>query len=425
MMLGFSQVSSKVMRDLLTDGRIRFADASLLRVVLPPVQQRNLRDRFEGMLLGVAVGDALGNTSESMTPAQRRQRYGEITDYLTAPGQVSDDGQLTFWTIETMLQHFELLRAFPGTHPSGLLRSESSPPGCDFSPEHVAARFAFARSRVPTSLDDSRGWSTLRSPSIASRRIRGIGKTVRAALRAKKNGAKWDEMGQASAGNGALMRFLPPVLPHLRGSGEALWEAAAFNAMLTHNEPLAIATNLAMTRLLFELLERDEAPAPAWWWQRFCEILAPLESDSVYRSRAPALQGFEGTLSALLEAQLPSMLARDASVEEACNHWYSGAYLLETVPSVLYILSRHGHSFEEAVTRAVNDTWDNDTIASIVASLMGALHGRGAIPQRWLEGLDPKTSEQDERGIFTLIDDAWSILVEEEHYQDDEQERAQ
>ncbi len=34
------------------------------------------------MLLGLAIGDALGNTSESQAPAERRARYGEIRDYL-------------------------------------------------------------------------------------------------------------------------------------------------------------------------------------------------------------------------------------------------------------------------------------------------------------------------------------------------------
>lgn len=36
------------------------------------------RDRLEGMLLGLAIGDALGNTTEAMLPSQRRRQYGEI-----------------------------------------------------------------------------------------------------------------------------------------------------------------------------------------------------------------------------------------------------------------------------------------------------------------------------------------------------------
>jgi len=39
-------------------------------------------DRVEGMMLGLAVGDALGITTESMLPDSRQQKYGEIRDYL-------------------------------------------------------------------------------------------------------------------------------------------------------------------------------------------------------------------------------------------------------------------------------------------------------------------------------------------------------
>ena len=58
-------------------------------------------ERIEGMLLGVAIGDALGVTSESMLPSQRMVSYGEIREYIPnryvheAIGFPSDDTQLT------------------------------------------------------------------------------------------------------------------------------------------------------------------------------------------------------------------------------------------------------------------------------------------------------------------------------------------
>lgn len=64
--------------------------------------------RIEGMMLGLAIGDALGNTSESLLPADRRARYGHITDYLpnrhaggARIGLPSDDTHLHFgrWSI--------------------------------------------------------------------------------------------------------------------------------------------------------------------------------------------------------------------------------------------------------------------------------------------------------------------------------------
>jgi len=70
-------------------------------------------------------------------------------------------------------------------------------------------------------------------------------------------------------------------------------------------------------------------------------------------------------------APLPTHRACQRPAVDTCNGWYSGSYLLETVPSVLYILMRHGDDPQEAIVRAVNDT--NSAIAG---AAVGALHGR-------------------------------------------------
>ena len=81
-------------------------------------------DRVKGMMLGLAIGDSLGNTTEGMLPGARRDRFGEIRNYLPnrhadekAIGLPSDDTQLAFWTLEQMI-------ADKG-----------------FDPDHVAERF--------------------------------------------------------------------------------------------------------------------------------------------------------------------------------------------------------------------------------------------------------------------------------------------
>jgi len=66
-------------------------------------------DKVEGMLLGLAIGDALGITTEAMLPSDRRAVYGELRDYIpnryvSEPrGFPSDDTQLAFWTLEQMI----------------------------------------------------------------------------------------------------------------------------------------------------------------------------------------------------------------------------------------------------------------------------------------------------------------------------------
>ena len=88
--------------------------------------------------------------------------------------------------------------------------------------------------------------------------------------------------------------------------------------------------------------------------------------------------GWRGPLSRFVLEKITSARERKLGVLEACEEWHSGAFLLETVPCVLYILAKHAHDPEEALVRAVNDTRDNDTIAAIVGAAVGALHGRRA-----------------------------------------------
>lgn len=124
------------------------------------------------MLLGVAIGDALGNTSESMHPAERARHLGEVRDYLPNEhangrrvGVPSDDTQLTFRTLEQLLDDRQLSAV-------GLLER--------FSAE----------------------------------RIFGIGAATREVM-ALFRGGRFTSTGVKSAGNGGLMRIAPVLLPHL------------------------------------------------------------------------------------------------------------------------------------------------------------------------------------------------------------------
>jgi ADP-ribosylglycohydrolase len=314
------------------------------------------------MLLGLAVGDSLGVTSEGLAPEHRLGLFGEIRDYLAIPktglrvGIPSDDTQLAFWTLEQMLEDD------------------------GFVPENIARRFA-------------------------TDQIFGIGATVMAFRDAfEEKPHPWWECGQPSAGDGALMRIAPMVVPHLRMPSAAMWTETALCSAITHNDTASISSCVAFVAMLWDLLGCTEPPEPTWWVDRFVEVAMDLETDTVYRPRAGDHQGFAGKLTDFVEQTVPEAHAQGLPVVEACESWYSGAYLLETVPSVLYILMRHGHDAEEAIVRAVNDTRDNDTIAAIVGAAVGALHGREALPDRWLEGHTGRTKADDDGRIFELLE---------------------
>ncbi|MHB8862749.1 MAG: ADP-ribosylglycohydrolase family protein [Pirellulaceae bacterium] len=317
-------------------------------------------DKVEGMLLGLAIGDALGITTEGMLPAERRAQHGEVRNYLPNRhnqqrlGYPSDDTQVAFWTLEQLLAD------------DGLI------------PENLANR-------------------------LTQGHIFGIGSTVKEFLRKHADGLPWYECGPKSAGNGALMRIAPILIPHLRRPSSELWVDTVLAAMLTHNDAGSTATCVAFVNMLWQLLHMREAPAPEWWLQTYLDVAGPLEGARHYRPRNPDAPEFEGSLHQFVDANVSAAYRDGLSTLEASEGWYSGAYLLETFPSVLYILMRHGHDPEEAIVRAVNDTKDNDTIAAVVGAAVGALHGRSRLPERWITDLSGRTTDADDGKVFDLI----------------------
>jgi ADP-ribosylglycohydrolase len=330
-----------------------------------PKPARPSVDRIRGMLLGVAIGDALGATSEGHTPATRRAKFGEIRSYLPnrhaggePVGLPTDDTQLTFWTLEGLLEHGKL------------------------DPQAMMKMFS-------------------------SREIFGMGRTVGSALMSFKSSGDWRTSGEPSAGNGALMRISPTLLPHLAEPGPQLWKDVVAATVATHDDEMAVVSSVGFVGLLFACFAWSEAesPPPRWWRETFLTYSRAAESGKPYTPRS-SHPDFEGTLSDFINELVVGELESTTPNVELFDTWYSGAYLLETVPCVLTLLARHGHDPEEAIVRAVNDTQDNDTAAAIVGAAVGALHGKQGFPGRWLDSLLGRTTASDDGRIFELIDQA-------------------
>lgn len=329
-------------------------------------------DRVEGMLLGLAIGDSLGNQSEGVPPADRRLIFGEITQYLPnrhaggrSVGTPSDDSQMAFWTLELLLAD------------GGL------------APDHLARRFC-------------------------ERPIFGIGKSVREFIgNYKGRGLPWERAGAHSAGNGAVMRIAPVLVPHLRTPSPALWADAALAGMVTHNDATSNACCVAVVDLLWSALGFAQPPASRWWLDRFVAVAGPLEGRTELVPRCDRYRdSYRGSLTEFVATHVRRALDAGASAREVSDEFWSAAFLLETIPSVLAILERHAHSPREAIVRAVNDTWDNDTAAAIVGAIVGALHGRKALPQEWVAGLLGRTGASDDGRVFELIADTRRHLDE-------------
>lgn len=353
--------NSGLLQDCITHGVIRVQDAGALHRTPEPLPADFDFEKVEGLLLGLAIGDALGAPTEGMLPDERHARHGEIRDYLPprhtdlgALGAVTDDTQLAFWTLEQLIAD------------GGL---------------------------VPGNLADK----------LCSGHIQGIGATVTQFIRNHKDqGLPWQVSGVDSLGNGALMRIAPILLPHLQQPHASLYADAALDAMVTHNNYANIAACVAFVHMLWQLLGARHVPEPEWWIDAFVSVAMQLEGEASYTPAMPAVRGYHGPVWRFADLMCRGAMETHAAVVDACNHWGSGASLLETVPSVLYILAKYGHDPEAAITRAVNDTKDNDTIASLVGAAVGALHGLAGLPSRWVRDLDGRIRKGGRSAVFRL-----------------------
>ena len=217
----------------------------------------------------------------------------------------------------------------------------------------------------------------------------------------------WYASGQPSAGNSAIMRIAPLLVSYVRSPSPELWSDTVLAAALTHNDSASTAACVAFVAMLWELLGQDALPSPDWWVERYVAIARELETDSKkYTPRTPQLAGYTGTLHQFVEKQITNAWRRNLSTLDACNGWYSGAYLMETLPSTIYILMRYANDPEEAIARAVNDTRDNDSVAALVGAAVGALHGIDALPTRWRDGLLGRLGAADDGRLFVLLNES-------------------
>lgn len=278
-------------------------------------------DRCEGVLLGLAAGDALGAGYEFGTPpaGDAEMRGGGLGHW--APGEWTDDTQMAICLAEeTATGSVEL--------------------------EAVAGRFLEWYHSGPADVG-------VQTRSVLSRSASPGEVATRAAEYAR---AQPDR----SAGNGSLMRTAPIALSSI-GADERLGELAMAVSALTHADPLAgeacalwcIAIERAITTGTLEgirdgidLLPTDRRP---YWRERIAEVEAgPMSRFSPNGFVVSALQA---ALSAIWHTPVPAT--------QPCRH------------------------LQHALHAAVGIGDDTDTVAAIAGGLLGAAWGASAVPVEW------------------------------------------
>lgn len=273
-------------------------------------------DRLTGVLLGTALGDALGLPAEGMKARTVARRFGTLDRFrlLGSTGFVSDDTEQAALVAQS------------------LARCPDDPAAC--------AR-EFRRSLL--------GWF-LRLPW-------GVGAaTVRACLRIA---AGQRVSGVRSAGNGAAMRaavlgvYFHDAADRRQAFGRALAE-------VTHTDPRAVEGALYVAELAAACVATPDQPRP----------------ELVRQSREVVTHP---DLVKAMDAAL-SLESEGTPLEAAAEQLGTSGFIPHTLGWSTFCFLRCGDAVLPALTATIAGGGDTDSSASIVGSWLGALHGPAALP---------------------------------------------
>lgn len=278
-------------------------------------------DRLAGVLLGTALGDALGLPFEGLTGERVRRRIAGVDRFhlFGNTGFVSDD------TEQAALVAQALIGA--GSDTSRCVR-------------------LFRRSMM--------GWFARLPFGIG-------GATLRACLRMMVGFAR---PGVKSAGNGAAMRA-SIIGAHHADDATHRREIGRVIASVTHTDERAIESALYVAEVAANAVLADSSSEPIGIIKESTDVLTCLQlTDAVSHALELARGG--------------------ASLETAAAELGTSGFVIHSMGLCTYCFARHGAVPMLAIDAAVRAGGDTDTHAAIVGSWTGALHGAAALPPNLL-----------------------------------------
>ncbi|MCB9849656.1 MAG: ADP-ribosylglycohydrolase family protein [Phycisphaerales bacterium] len=300
-----------------------------------PRLEESLLAKYEGAMLGLAIGDALGFPVEFLSLKSIRSRFGSegITDlhpFARYPaGTFTDDTQMSLALARAILK-----KGNAAEH--------------EFLTE-VAREFVT--------------WS--RSPE----NTRAPGNTCMAACSELAADCSWRAPGNNnSKGCGTAMRSAPIGLAW-HGDDDRIIRLASRTSELTHGHPCATAGSVAMALLTSWALDGME---PRDMYDRLVVATAPISR----------------TFAAKLR-QVPNVLddAPASAYEELGDAWIAE----EAVACALYAFWRTPSDYRQTVIAAANMDGDSDSAACIAGAISGAYNGITAIPEAWTQAVEDST----------------------------------
>jgi len=287
-------------------------------------------DRAEGVLLGLACGDALGRPVEFHSPEQIDAEYGKLSKMVgngthgKPAGTITDDTDQALCIARSLDKHGQ------------------------FDPADISERFVTWYNDGPFD----------------------VGLMTADALRRLDEGVSWNVAGQevweersegSNAGNGSVMRCAPLALA-FADDWEMLQRTSRDSSQITHADPRCTHGCAALNLTIAALLDGDSQPLDS--------ALDALSAD------APK------TLRNVL-AVIPDGIG----ASELSN----SGFVLDTLQTGLYH-ALTADDAETAMVNAVNEGGDTGTIGAVAGAVAGARFGASALPDRWTESIAEATN---------------------------------
>jgi ADP-ribosyl-[dinitrogen reductase] hydrolase len=297
---------------------LRLDAASQVLMEPPP------RDRIVGVVVGAAVGDALGapfefaprGTFSSRLPARRPDGEGDMIGggaFDWEPGEFTDDTQM------------------------GLALASSLLARGGYDPDDVWHRW-----------------------QVWARTSSDVGSTTRFAL----GHEDWRDVvhprPEMTAANGALMRAFPLAIATLSTSEATAREVTLHQALLTHAHPAA-----------------------AWGaWLGVAMMREAIAGEDPLRALRPELDML-ARVDPTTAARFVTMLAPSWQPEDGDREAIGNGSVWGCLAQAVWSLRRND-TFSGVISDVVELGKDTDTVACVAGAIAGARDGRSAVPSGWL-----------------------------------------
>ena len=317
------------------------------------------RSRIRGCLLGGAIGDALGGPIEFDSREKIVAAHpGGLREFVAGgpgwpPGTVTDDTQMTLFTVEGLIR-------------AGVRTDRGI--GFTVAVVHHAYDRWLDTQRLPGPSGERDGWLQKEQWLYVRR---APGNTCLSALYLARKGT--DRIGQFgdqarnhSKGCGGVMRSAPfGLLPTTSFDATWAFDAAAEAAGYTHGHPTGKLASGALAAIVHHLCQGDG-------------LDTALDKTTELLVRKP---DHEETSAALVAARqlAVSEHGRDpVAVERLGGGWIAEEALAIGVYAALAY--PEPEQFLDALSLAVVHSGDSDSTGAICGNILGALHGEAALP---------------------------------------------